>query len=152
MTNCSLAFDSIKESYDLDTLREIVEHGCQSGVATNHIYYNQTVSFYDDNEEEIVDYIDDNFGVEFLVELFSNNNANLRCYKNDVVWTFVELVANQLMDEFETTMIEYEQEVEDTYGDQLSQINDDEPIKLYANYSKEELAVLNKNGFEVVNS
>ena len=119
MTYSTDAFDSIKESYDLDTLREIVDHGCASGVATNHIYYNQTVPFYDDNEEEIVEYISDNFGTEFLVELFKQNDANLDCYKNDVVWCFVELVASQLIDEFETTMIEYEQEVEDTYGDQL---------------------------------
>ena len=121
MTNYLSAFDSIKESYDLDTLREIVDHGCQSGVATNHIYYNQTVSFYDDNEEEIVEYVSDNFGTEYLVELFSNNDANLDCYKNDVVWCFIELVASQLIDEFETTMIEYEQEVEDIYGDYLTQ-------------------------------
>ena len=119
MTNSTTAFDSIKDQYDLDTLREIVDHGCQSGVANHHIYYYQTVSFYDDNEEEIVDYIVDNFGTEYLVELFSNNDANLNCYKNDVVWTFIELVASQLIDEFETTMIEYEQEISDTYGDQL---------------------------------
>ena len=119
MTNSTTAFDSIKESYDLDTLREIVEHGCQSGVANHHIYYYQTVSFYDDNEEEIVEYVSDNLGTEYLVELFSNNDANLRCYKNDVVWSFVELVASLLIDQFETTMIEYEQEIDDTYGDQL---------------------------------
>ena len=119
MTNCTTAFDSIKESYDLDTLREIVDHGCQSGVATNHIYYSQTVSFYDDNENEIIGYLDDNFGVEFLVELFSNNEANLDCYKNDVVWCFIELVASQIIDEFETTTIEYEQEIESLYGDDL---------------------------------
>ena len=114
------AFDSVRDSYpSIEDLREIVEHGCISGVANQHIYYYQTVSFYDDNEEEIVEYVDDNFGVEFLVELFKQNNANLNCYKNDVVWTFVELVASQLVDEFETTMIEYEQEVEDSYGDQL---------------------------------
>ena len=53
MTYSTTAFDSIKDQYDLDTLKEIVEHGCASGVATNHIYYNQTVSFFDDNEEEI---------------------------------------------------------------------------------------------------
>jgi len=120
MTNCTRAFDSIKQSYDLDTLREIVEHGCSSGVATDHIYYYQTVSFYDDNENEIIGYLDDNFGVEFLVELFSNNDANLDCYKNDVVWSFVELVASQLVDEFETTTIEYEQEICDTYGRELA--------------------------------
>ena len=106
MTNYLSAFDSIKESYDLDTLREIVEHGCSSGVATNHIYYSQTVSFYDDNENEIIGYLDDNFGVEFLVELFSNNDANLDCYKNDVVWCFIECIAQQLVDEFESVTCE----------------------------------------------
>ena len=120
MTNYLSAFDSIKESYDLDTLREIRDHGCQSGVATNHIYYNQTVSFYDDNEEEIVEYVSDNFDTEFLVELFTTNDANLNCYKNDVVWSFVELVAGLLVDEFETTMIEYEQEIGDTYAKELA--------------------------------
>ena len=120
MTNCTHAFDSIKESYDLDTLREIRDHGCSSGVAHEHIYYNQTVSFYDDNEEEILEYIVDNFGTEFLVELFKQSDANLRCYKNDVVWSFVELVASQLVDEFETTTIEYEQEICDTYGRELA--------------------------------
>ena len=119
MTNYLSAFDSIKESYDLDTLREIVEHGCSSGVATNHIYYNQTVSFFDDNEEEIVEYVSDTFGEEYLVEVFKNSNADLLSYKNGIVWCFIELVASQLVDEFETTMIEYEQEIDDTYGYQL---------------------------------
>ena len=120
MTNSNLAFDTIKDQYDLDTLREIVEHGCQSGVATNHIYYYQTRRFYDQHEEEIVEYVSDNFGTEYLVELFSNNDANLDCYKNDVVWTFIECIASQIIDEFETTMIEYEQEIGDTYGKELA--------------------------------
>ena len=106
MTNYLSAFDSIKDQYDLDTLREIRDHGCQSGVANHHIYYSQTVSFYDDNEEEIVEYVSDIFDTEFLVELFKQNDANLDCYKNDVVWTFVELVAGQLLDEFESTTCE----------------------------------------------
>ena len=45
--NDSLAYDVIKDQYDLDTLKEIVEHGCASGVATNHIRYYQTVKFLD---------------------------------------------------------------------------------------------------------
>jgi len=32
------AFETIQETYELETLREIVEHGCVSGVADNHIY------------------------------------------------------------------------------------------------------------------
>ena len=110
MTNCSSAFDSIKESYDLDTLREIRDHGCSSGVANQHIYFYQTVSFFDDYEEEIVEYVSDNLGDDYLVDVFTNNDAHLTSYKNDIVWTFVEIVAMQLLDEFETTMIEYEEE------------------------------------------
>ncbi len=106
MTNCTSAFDSIKESYDLDTLREIVEHGCISGVANDHIYYNQTVSFFDDNEKEIVEYVSDTLGEDYLVECFKNNNAHLTSYKNDIVWAFVELVASQLIDEYESTTCE----------------------------------------------
>ena len=110
MTNCSSAFDSIKESYDLDTLREIRDHGCSSGVANQHIYYYQTVSFFDDYEEEIVEYVSDNLGDDYLVDVFKQVDAHLTSYKNDIVWTFVEIVAMQLLDEFETTMIEYEEE------------------------------------------
>ena len=35
----SSAIESIKDTYSIDTLREIVEHGCASGVAHDHIYY-----------------------------------------------------------------------------------------------------------------
>ena len=119
MTNCTHAFDSIKDQYDLDTLRKIVEHGCSSGVATNHIYYHQTRKFFDQNEEEIVEYVSDTLEEDYLVEVFKNAHADLTTYKNDVVWTFIELVALQLVDEFETTMIEYEEEIVDSYGDQL---------------------------------
>ena len=103
MTNYSPAFDSIKKQYDIDTLREISDHGCVSGVANHHIYYNQTVSFFDDNEEEIVEYVSDTLDEDYLVECFKNNDAQLRLYKNDIVWTFVELAAGQLVDEFEST-------------------------------------------------
>ncbi len=103
MTNYSPAFDSIKKQYDIDTLREISDHGCVSGVANHHIYYNQTVSFFDDNEEEIVEYISDNLGEDVLVECFKESKANLTLYKNAICWCFVELVAMQLVDEFEST-------------------------------------------------
>ena len=119
MTNSTTAFDSIKESYDLDTLREIRDHGCQSGVANDHIYYHQTVPFYDDNEEEIIEYISNDLDEEYLDELWVKNTRSFKTYKNDVVWCFVECVAHNLLEEFETTMIEYEQEIDDTYGDQL---------------------------------
>ena len=103
MFDTQTAFNSVKESYDIDTLKEIVEHGCASGVANDHIYYNQTVSFFEDYEDEIIEYIADTLGGEFNEELWTNNPCNITGYKNDTVWTFVELVASQLVDEYEDT-------------------------------------------------
>jgi hypothetical protein len=106
MTNSNHAFTTISKQYDLDTLREIMDHGCASGVANHHIYYYQTVSFFDDNEEEIVEYVSDALGEDYLVECFKNSDAHLTSYKNDMCWTFVELVAMQLVDEFESVTCE----------------------------------------------
>ena len=99
--NNSLAYDVIKDQYDLDTLKEIVEHGCVSGVATNHIYYPETVKFFDFYQEEILEYIEDLLGTEYLIETFKYNEAHLTGYKNDVVWTYIELVAGQIVDDAE---------------------------------------------------
>ena len=97
------AFTTVKESYDIDTLKEIVEHGCQSGVAHDHIYYYETLSFFDNYEDEIIEYIADTLGGEFNEELWTNNPCNITGYKNDTTWTYVELVASQLVDEYEDT-------------------------------------------------
>ena len=97
----SSAIDSLRDSYNHDDLREIVEHGCASGVAHDHIYYADCIKFYDTYEDEITDYIVDNFGSEMLVELFSNNEGNLRGYKNDLVWTYIEMIASTIIEEYE---------------------------------------------------
>ena len=97
------AYESVQSSYDIDTLREIVEHGCVSGVAHDHIYYSETLSFFDSYEDEIIEYIADTVGGELNMELWTNNPCNITGYKNDTVWTFVELVASQIVDEYEDT-------------------------------------------------
>ena len=95
------AFDTIKETYDIDTLREIVEHGCESGVAHDHIYYRDTIKFFDEYEDEVVEYIADTLGGEFNEELWNNNPCNITGYKNDSAWCYVELVASLLVDQYE---------------------------------------------------
>jgi len=95
------AFESIRETYELETLREIVEHGCVSGVAHSHIYYSDTIKFFDEYEDEIIEYIADTLGGEFNEELWANNPCNITGYKNDTTWTYIELVASQLVDEYE---------------------------------------------------
>jgi len=95
------ALENIQETYDIDTLREIIEHGCASGVAHDHIYYADCIKFFNDYEDEITDYMVDNFGSEMLVELFSNNEGNLRGYMNDMTWTYIEMVASTIVEEYE---------------------------------------------------
>ncbi len=95
------AIDNIKATYDYETCKEIVDHGCQSGVCHEHIYYGDTIKFFDTYEDEIIDYIGDNFGSEVNEELWHANSCNICGYKNDTVWTFIELVAMQVIDEKE---------------------------------------------------
>ena len=101
MTN--YAYNSVKESYDIDTLREIVEYGCSGGSANQHIYYSQTIAFFDEHEDEIVEYIADILGDEYNEELWNNNPCHITGYKNDTTWCYIELVASQIVAEYEDT-------------------------------------------------
>ena len=87
------ARDYIMDTYELEDLKEIANHGCSSGVCSKHIYYGDTNRFYDQYEDEIVEYISDCYGTEFLVELFTKADASLTHYKNDVCWTYIEMIA-----------------------------------------------------------
>ena len=117
MTNYLSAFDTIKNEYDIDTLREIRDHGCVSGVANNHIYYTQTVKFFDEHEDEMIEYIADTLGGEYSEAIWNNNTNHINGYKNDIVWNYIELVANDLVNEYEDITCE---EMNDTFDAVLS--------------------------------
>jgi len=117
MTNSP--FEVIKNDYTIEELNDIVEHGCASGCAHQHIYYSDTVSFYDQYHEEICDYIRDAIGWQFLTETFDNNEANLTGFKNDIVWTFIELYAMELIDNIDNEEIEDDQEIVNNYSQEL---------------------------------
>ena len=93
------ARETIKETYSLDILEQIMERGCASEAAKEHVYYPQTVKFYDDYSDEICDYIRDGLGAEELVRIFENNEGIIEGYKNDIVWTYIELLALEIVDE-----------------------------------------------------
>ena len=94
----SSAYDVIKDTYDYETCKEIVEHGCVSGVAHDHIYYKDTLSFFDKYEDEMIEYITDVLGEDGVDSLWNNNTSNIQGYKNDVTWSFIELVAMSIVD------------------------------------------------------
>ena len=93
------ATKEILSTYDMDDLKEIANHGCGSGVCYEHIYYGDTVKFYEKHEGEILDYITDCYDDEFLVDVFRDSHANIDTYKNNLVWCFIELIAMEAVDE-----------------------------------------------------
>ena len=93
------AINEIKETYTLEDFKEIANHGCQSGVCSQHIYYGDTVKFFEKYEDEVLDYIESSYGTEFLVDMFKNADASLTHYKNDVVWCFIEMIAFDVTEE-----------------------------------------------------
>ena len=95
------AYDEIIETIDYNEAKEIVDHGCQSGVCSQYIYYADTIRFFDNYEQEITDYIIDNFGTEFLVDIFQDHDCCLDTYKNTVCWCYVELICSQIVDKYE---------------------------------------------------
>ena len=102
------AYDEIVDTYSQEELHEIVSHGCQSGVCSKHIYYGDTIKFFDTYEDEITDYLTTRFGDEVLIDLFSDADACLNSYKNSVTWSYIELVASEIID----TTNEYEQDAQ----------------------------------------
>ena len=102
------ALDVIKNTYDYNTCQEILSHGCESGVCSEHIYYADTIRFFDEHEGEITNFVVDSAGSEFVGEVLSLHSGDLDAYKNDMTWAFIEFVAMDVVDN------QYEQEhVED---------------------------------------
>ena len=93
------AIDEIKETYTLEDFKEIADHGCQSGVCRKHIYYGDTISFFEKYEDQVIDYITDCYDDEFLVDVFRDSHANIDTYKNNLVWCFIELIAMEVDEE-----------------------------------------------------
>ena len=114
MTN---AFDTILNTYDLETCKEIVDHGCQSGVCSEHIYYADTIEFFTKYPDEITRYLVDNFGIEFLKETLEHNDGDLDMYMNDLTWAFIEGVAMQRVDLAE----EQERSDDETVGNYMKE-------------------------------
>ena len=111
------AAKAVKDIYSLEDLKEIADHGCQSGVCSQHIYYGDTIKFFDKYEDEITNYFTDNYDWDFLVNLFKDADADLAVYKNSVTWAFIEAVAMQRVDYAE----EQELKDEETIGNYMKE-------------------------------
>ena len=93
------ATEKILQTYSKEELKEIADHGCESGVCRQHIYYGDTIQFYETFETNILDELTLNYGTEFLVDLFKQADADLTIYKNYVTWAFIEMVAFEAVED-----------------------------------------------------
>ena len=96
--NLSPAVKSILSTYDSEELSDIAEHGCASGCASSHIYYSENVEFFNKYEEDIYDSLRDVFGEDFMFHLVTDCH-DMTDMKNKLVWTFIELVASDYMNQ-----------------------------------------------------
>ena len=94
-------YDEIIATYDKETMEEIVRHGCQSGVCFKHIYYGDTVRFYDKYEDEILDYFGNDYDEDFLVGFFKDAGYSLSLYKNYVTWAYIEAISIDVISELD---------------------------------------------------
>jgi hypothetical protein len=95
------AFDTIIDTYDYEQCKEIVNHGCRSGVCSQHIYYGDTIEFFTKYPDEITSFIKDNLGIEGIQAIMGDADGNYDQWMNDMTWAFIELVAMQVVDDYE---------------------------------------------------
>jgi len=100
------AIEQIKSDYDYEDAKQIVNSGCESGVCFKHIYYADTIGFFNKYPDEITRYIVDELSIEFLKDTLERHDGNLDCYLNDLTWAFIELVSGEIVDEYESTTCE----------------------------------------------
>ena len=114
------AFDTIIDAYDYETCKEIVNHGCQSGVCSEHIYYGDTIGFFNTYENEGVQFISDVLEPETLGDIFKDSGYDQDMFKNNMTWTFIELVAGQVVDEREAQELEDDEVIGSYFNPQRS--------------------------------
>ena len=89
----------LKEVYDVEDCKSILEGGCVSGCAHSHIYYSQTNSFYDLHDDEIIEYIKEQMGDTYPACVFVENDYDIVLYKNSIVSCVIECIAYEICNE-----------------------------------------------------
>ena len=104
--------NQLLKDYDQEQLQEIADHGCKSGVCNQHIYYADTIAFFDKYEGEILDLIHERYGVDTLVEIFKRSDTCYDMYRNECCWLFIENIAADVVIEMEESQLAEDQLIE----------------------------------------
>ncbi len=71
---------------DADEIKDVANYGCAGGVS-GFIYYHETSAFYDEHEDEILDYLSD---CGITIKDLCDENDTIAMLKNTLVWCVVE--------------------------------------------------------------
>ena len=93
-------FTILDREFDIDELRDIVNHGMSAGVS-GFIYFHECVDKFDMNDDEIQDYLSDwchDNGVgQSSFAYFAPDVEDITQLKNKLVWSYVELKASDIL-------------------------------------------------------
>ena len=104
--------NQLLNDYDQLTLQTIADNSCESGVCHKHIYYADTISFFDKYEAEILDLIHIRYGSDTLVDIFKQHDACYDAYRNDCCWLFIENVAQDVIQSIENEQLSEDEQIE----------------------------------------
>ena len=94
--------DALDERFDdLDEVKDVANHGCEAGVS-GFIYYYETKAFFEEHQDEIEQYIDDNYGWKLFMEEEGRYSLSVRELINTLVWWTVESYCTTKLNEFES--------------------------------------------------
>ena len=107
MQTATATFEILGNDYDLETLNHIATNGMSSAIG-GLIYYSEIQETYNQNAEEIWNYLDEKAfdfgeesGIKMIINSFSKGNDNsyyeMENLKETAVWMFVELTAHDLL-------------------------------------------------------
>ena len=96
----STMYTILDSEFDVDQLKDIVTHGMSGGVG-GFIYTASNVAIFDDNDDEIQDYLSDwchdNSVGESSFAYFGKDIEDIAQLKSALVWAYVELKADEIL-------------------------------------------------------
>ena len=96
----NLLYDILGNQFDVDQLRDIVNHGMSAGVS-GYTYISQCVAIFDEHDDTIQDYLsdwcyDNNVGASSFAH-FAPDCEDISQLKQKLVWAYVELKAHEIL-------------------------------------------------------
>ena len=105
--------NQLLKDYDQEQLQSIADNCCKTGVCSEHIYYADTIAFFNKYEGEILDLIHVRYGVDELVSIFKRSEACYDMYRNECCWLFIENVATDVVIDNEESQLAEDRLIEE---------------------------------------